>query len=123
MFMSKPNFGPGSNIAIKVPTHQYNRTVAFYRDVLGLTSLDIAYPDHYESTAFKFGDKNLWIDSTVGLSQSEIWLEIKTDNVEQAAEYFNDRQVVRMDDIESLPEDIKGFWISSPANTVHLINK
>lgn len=121
--MSKPNFGPGNNIAIKVPAHQYNRTVAFYRDVLGLTPLDIAYSDHYESIAFKFGDKNLWIDSAVGLNQSEIWLEIKTDDVEKAAEYFNGHPVVRMDDIESLTEDIKGFWISSPANTVHLINE
>lgn len=121
--MTKPNFRPGNNIAIKVPTHQYNRTVAFYKDVLGLTPLDIAYPDQYESIAFQFGDKNLWIDSAVGLSQSEFWLEIKTDNVEQAAEYFNGHQVVRMDDVESRSEDVKGFWISSPANIIHLINE
>jgi catechol 2,3-dioxygenase-like lactoylglutathione lyase family enzyme len=121
--MTKPEFEPGNNIVIKVPSHQYNRTVAFYKDVLGLKPLDIAYPDQFESIAFKFGDKNLWVDNAAELSQSEIWLEIKTDNVEKAAEYFNEHQVVRRDDIESVSESIKGFWLSNPTNIIHLINE
>lgn len=121
--MKKPKFEPGNNIAIKVPSHQYNRTVAFYKDVLGLNPLDIAYADQYESIAFQFGDKNLWIDSAAGLSQSEIWLEIKTTDVEEAADYFKDHHVIRRDDIEPLPENVKGFWISSPTNIIHLINE
>ncbi|MGD8293677.1 MAG: VOC family protein [Desulfobacterales bacterium] len=31
----KPKFSPGKNIAMKVPTHEYDNTVAFYRDILG----------------------------------------------------------------------------------------
>jgi len=121
--MTMPNFEPGSNIAIRVPVYQYNRTVMFYKEVLGLTALDIAYPDQYESIAFEFGGQNLWIDSAAGLSQSETWLEMKTDNVIQAAEYFNERRVMRRDDIEAPLKDINGFWISNPASIIHLINE
>ena len=32
----KPNFSPGKNIAIKVPTHEYEKMVNFYGVVLGL---------------------------------------------------------------------------------------
>jgi hypothetical protein len=31
--------------------------------------------------------------------------------------------VVRRDEIEPLPEGFKGFWISNPANIIHLISQ
>ena len=83
--MMKPTFSPGTNIAIKFPVHEYNSTVAFYRDILGLKPVELESPDNYESIAFEFGDKNLWVDKTSGISQAEIWLEIKTDNLDTGA--------------------------------------
>jgi predicted enzyme related to lactoylglutathione lyase len=119
----KPKFEPGKNIAIKVPPHQFENTVLFYRDVLGLEELDLSPSEQYESVTFKFGDKNLWIDKISSISHAEIWLEIKTDDIEQAAHHFKDYKVVRRDEIEPLPSDFKGFWISSPSNIIHLINE
>ena len=76
----KPNFSSGKNIAIKVPTHEYDKMVTFYGVVLGLKRKDANAPDSFESVTFEFGDKNLWIDKVSGISQAEVWLEIETDN-------------------------------------------
>ena len=37
------------------------------------------------------------------------------DDIEQAVQYFENYKVVRKDEIEPLPDDFKGFWISSPS--------
>lgn len=51
-------FAGGRNIAIKTPPHQYEATVQFYRDVIGLTPLTSYLPKH----VFEFGASQLWID-------------------------------------------------------------
>jgi catechol 2,3-dioxygenase-like lactoylglutathione lyase family enzyme len=118
----KPKFMPGKNIAIKVPPHQYEQTVSFYRDVLGLEQINHASPDSDDSVALRFGDKNLWIDRVPTLSQAEIWLEVQTDNIEQAAAHFEKANIARRDEIETLPDGFSGFWISSPADIIHLVS-
>ena len=117
----KPTFKPGKNIAVKVPPHQYEQTVAFYRDILGLEQIRPASSDPYESVAFKFGDKHLWIDRITAMSQAEIWLEIQTDDIDAAAAYLKESNIVRRDDIEPLPDGFNGFWISGPAEIIHLV--
>jgi len=119
----KPNFKPGKNIAIKVPPHEYEQTVAFYKDVLGLVLKETSSPDNFESKAFEFGDKNLWIDKISGISQAEIWLEIETDNIDKAEAYLEVMGCARRDEIEPLPSDFPGFWISGPSNIIHLVNQ
>lgn len=121
--MMKPTFSPGRNIAIKVPEHEYDSTVAFYRDILGLKQITLESPDKYESTAFEFGDKNLWVDKISGISQAEIWLEIITDNIQKAKDYLEEKGYCRRDEIETLPSEFKGFWLSSPSNIIHLIHQ
>ena len=119
----KPTFEPGDNIAIKVPSHQFDQTVAFYRDVLGLEQIDKSSSDQFESVTFKFGDKNLWIDKMAAFSQAEVWLEIQTDDIEKANDHFKKHKIPRRDEIEPLPEDFKGFWIAGPGDIIHLINE
>jgi len=117
-------FKPGNNIAIKVPAHEYEKTVVFYRDILALTPIDdVRSPDKFESMAFEFGGKNLWIDCMSHISQAEIWLEIETHNIEEAENYLKQQGCTRRDEIEPLPQDFKGFWVSSPSNIIHLINQ
>lgn len=117
-------FKPGKNIAIKVPRHEFNEKVAFYRDVLGLSVLEAARsPDTFDSIAFDFDGKTLWIDCVSTMSQAEIWLEILTTNLEAAKRHFLDSGCVIYDEIESLPGDFKGFWISSPSNIIHLVSE
>lgn len=114
---ARPHYSPGRNIAMKVPPHQYEATLRFYRDVIGLQPIDTQAP----SIAFAFGDKQLWIDRSPGLSQSELWLELTTDDAKAAAAHLAAAGVVRCDEIEALPDGMQAFWIASPADVVHLV--
>ena len=115
--MGEPSFAAGRNIAMKVPPHQYDATVAFYRDVLGFHMLEEFAP----AVAFEFGANRLWIDRVASVSQAELWLEVVTDDVDAAAKRFQAAGVERCDEIEPLREGFAGFWISSPASIVHLV--
>ncbi|WP_375058277.1 VOC family protein [Zobellella sp. DQSA1] len=110
-------FGGGRNIALKVPPHQFEATVAFYRDVLALRQIDKQPP----SVAFEFGACQLWIDQVPGLSQAETWLEVVTNDLEAAAKHLQAADVVRRDEIEPLPEGFAAFWIANPAQIIHLL--
>ncbi|PAU62091.1 hypothetical protein [Pseudomonas indica] len=113
-------FTPGRNMAMKVPPHQWQQTVAFYRDVLGLPVL----AEQADSLAFDFGgDRRLWIDRVASMSQAELWLEICSDDPIAAARWLEERGVVRCDAIEPLPEGFEGFWIANPAGIVHLLSR
>lgn len=112
-------FVPGRNIAMKVPPHQYEATIGFYRNVVGLTPIDSQPPE----VGFVFGDKHLWIDQVPTVSQAEIWLELVTDDLDAAAEQLAAAGVVRCDAIEPLPAGLPGFWITSPAAIIHLVCK
>lgn len=102
---------------MKVPPHQYEATVAFYRDVLRLAPL----VDHAPAVGFEFGPMKLWIDRVESISRSEVWLEVLTDDVQSAAEVLGSHGVVRCDPIEPLPAGMKAFWILNPASVVHLV--
>jgi len=117
----KPQFIAGENIAIKVPAHEFESTVAFYKDILGFEKKETLTTDNLESVTFNFGNKKLWIDKVAGISQAEIWLEIVTENIEAASDYFKKNSCVRRDEIEPLPAGFRGFWISSPSNIIHLV--
>jgi catechol 2,3-dioxygenase-like lactoylglutathione lyase family enzyme len=113
----KSRFKPGRNIAMKIPPHEFERTVAFYRDILGLRQLKRQGP----SLAFEFGGKTLWLDKVDALSQAELWLEVVADDVQAASAYFAAQGIARRDEIETLPEGFNGFWIANPAGIIHLV--
>ena len=71
---------------------------------------------------FEFEGKNLWLDKVAGLSQAETWFEIYMDDLEAAAQFFDQNDIVRRDEIENLPADFKGFWITNAANIIHLVS-
>jgi hypothetical protein len=118
----KPKFTPGKNIAMKVPPHEFDGTVSFYRDILCFEEVNPLSPDDIESVTFKFGDKNLWIDKVPSISQAEVWFEVVTDNIEVASKYLERNNCIRRDEIESLPKGFKGFWLANPANIIHLVS-
>jgi hypothetical protein len=103
---------------MKVPPHQYEATVIFYRDVIGLMPITT----HAPAVGFVFGDKQLWIDRVAALSQAEIWLEVVTNDTAEAKEHLVAAGAVRCDEIEPLPEGFDGFWISNPASIVHMVS-
>jgi hypothetical protein len=116
---SAVEFSGGRNIAMKVPPHVWGETIEFYRDVANLGVLE----EHAPSVVFKFGENKLWIDKVNGLSQAEVWLELTSDDVEEAAEQFESSGIVRRDEIEPLPDGFEGFWITNSASIIHLVSK
>jgi len=115
-------FAGGRNIAMKVPPHQWEATVAFYRDTLGLEELE-PFTGQPPSVGFAFGPNRLWIDKVVGMSQAELWLEVTADDPAAGAEHLAAAGVVRCDEIEPLDPGSSSFWISSPAQIVHLVGR
>jgi len=117
--MSKPRpaLRGGRNIAMKVPPHAYDGTVAFYRDVLGLPEITTHAPD----VGFEFGANQLWIDRVPQLSQAELWLEVVSDDIAATTRELAAAGVVRCDEIEPLGESTRAFWIINPASIVHLV--
>jgi hypothetical protein len=111
------DFRAGQNIAMKVPAHEFEATVGFYRDVVGLEQLQSSE----NSIAFHFGRLRLWIDRCPHLSRSEVWLQLVTDDADKAVEYLAEHNVVRCDDVERLPDGFDGFWIMNPSQVVHLV--
>jgi hypothetical protein len=109
----------GIDIAMKVPPHQYEAMIAFYRDAIGLKQIT----DKPAAVGFELGPNKLWIDEAPGMSQAEIWLELFTDRFDVAAAQLAEAGVVRCDSIEPLPEGFKGGWITTPANIVHMVRE
>lgn len=113
-----PSIEGGRNIAVKVPPHAWDATVAFYRDVLGLKPIT----GHEPATGFEFGANQLWIDRVPTLSQSEVWLQVTTDDIDATRARLEAANVVRCDEIEPLGDGARSFWILSPASIVHLVS-
>ena len=44
-------------------------------------------------------------------------------NIDGAKKYFKRKCVIRRDEIEKLPNDFTGFWITSPSDIIHLITE
>lgn len=112
-----PAFRGGVNIAMKIPPHLYAETEHFYVDTLALPV--VSRTD--SSVELEFGPNRLWLDRVPTMSQAEIWLEVVADDLSSAAEHFHRRGVARCDEIEPLPEGSGAFWITSPAQIVHLV--
>jgi catechol 2,3-dioxygenase-like lactoylglutathione lyase family enzyme len=113
--MSK--FEGGRNIAMKIPPHQFDETVRFYREVIGLKEVAELAP----SVVFEFGANRLWLDRVETLSQAEVWLELRAGDTRSATKHLEAQRVVRCDPIERLPPDFDGCWILNPAGIVHLV--
>ena len=115
----KADIKGGIDIALKVPSHQYQQTIEFYRDTLGMKEIT----DKPPAMGFAFGPNRLWIDEAPALSQAEIWLELFTPNFAQTEKQLKEEGVVRCDAVEPLPEGFKGGWIMSPCNIVHMVRE
>jgi hypothetical protein len=115
--MTDPNFRAGNNIAMKLPERLYAGTLAFYRDTLGLKVLE----ERADGALIEFGAIRLHLDRLPAQSQTDLWLELKTNDTRAAAEALAAAGIVRCDEVEKLPPDFDGFWIAAPSGTVHLV--
>ncbi|WP_336686970.1 hypothetical protein [Chryseobacterium bernardetii] len=111
-------FEAGINIAIKIPKSKYEKTVAFYRDILKLQVEEkkIDNPTVSRTHEVKFGTNIIWLDCVDNYTHSETWLQLTVSNVEEATGYLQLNGVETCDEIEELPENM--HWIMDPAGTV-----
>ncbi|GIP04695.1 hypothetical protein J28TS4_31020 [Paenibacillus lautus] len=107
----------GNNIAIKIPKHKYEETVHFYKEVLRLPYLGFRDGAH----AFQHGPNTLWLDCMLNYSQQDVWLEVNTEDPEEAARYLREHRVDRRDEVE-VYENSRGYWISDPCGTIIRVN-
>lgn len=119
----EPKFEAGINIAIKIPKSKYDKTVAFYRDLLKfeVKEVPITNPTVSRTHSVRFGANVIWLDCVDNYTHSETWLQLTVPNVEGAAEYLQTNGVETCDEIEELPEDM--HWITDPAGTVFNLQK
>jgi hypothetical protein len=110
-------FRGGLNIAMKLPPHLFEETERFYIETLGLPVLSRSDT----SVQLEFGPNRLWLDRVPTMTQAEVWLEIIANDLTVADEQLRQAGTVRCDAVEPLPKDYPGFWITSPAQVVHLV--
>lgn len=113
-----PKFSGGNNVAIKIPKHKYAETVHFYKEIVKLPYKGKEGKSH----SFQFGQLTLWLDEVDSYSQTDVWLEMFTDDTEKAITYLEGAGISRRDEIEPL-EGIDGHWVSDPAGVIHLLMK
>jgi predicted enzyme related to lactoylglutathione lyase len=116
-------FRGGVNIAIKIPKSKYERTVAFYRDILKLdvTEKPIKHPTISRTHQVKFGNNIVWLDCVDNYTHSETWLELNTPDVDRSTAYLKSQGVDTCDELEEIPENT--HWIMDPAGTVFILSK
>lgn len=122
-----PQFRGGQNIAMKLPKAQFEQTVAFYRDVLGMDVADQSGTDVaagvQQSASVQFGPVTLWLDQVDNYASAELWLELFTDDVEQATSHLADHGVSPQDELEPLPPGMAAHWITNPVGVPHLVRR
>lgn len=120
-----PTFSGGHNIAMKLPKAQFDRTVAFYRDVLGMEVTDDSGEAIAEgviqSAAIRFGPVTLWLDRVDNFARADLWLELFTDDVDRATEYLAAQGIPVQDELEPFPSGMNAHWISNPVGVPHIV--
>ena len=120
-----PDFAGESNLALKVPRYCYEATMRFYRDVLNLplrgrSPASPTFPQG--SPAFELAGMRLWLDEVQNYSQRDLWLQLRTSDLERAMRYLRDAGIPVRDELEPLG-NFPGHWISDPAGTVLLVSQ
>ncbi len=121
MANQSPRFSGGVNIALKIPKIHFERTVAFYRDVLGF---DVKKEENQNiplTYSLQFGPNRVWLDCVDNYASADVWLELETDDIEAAQKYLQTQGTVTQPELEPLSPSFKGRWISNPAGIVHLV--
>ena len=116
-------FEAGINIAIKIPKSKYEKTVAFYKNILKLKveEMPIVNPTVSRTHEVKFGHNIIWLDCVDNYTHSETWLQLTVPDVEEATNYLQLNGVETCDEIEELPKNM--HWIQDPAGTVFNLQK
>ena len=114
--MTRPDFRPGRNIAMKLPERLFASTLVFYRDTLGLE-----VEENDSGALVRFGAMRLHLDRLPHQSQTDLWLQVEADDIPAARTWLAAKGVAQCDEVERLPDGFPGFWIAAPSGTIHLV--
>ncbi|WP_418154312.1 VOC family protein [Actinoalloteichus caeruleus] len=123
--MPSPRFRGGPNIAMKLPAARFDDTVAFYRDVLGLDVTEepsAATGMVSRSVRVDFGAYALWLDRVDNYARSDIWLELTTDDLDDAVRHLAAHGVGTNDELEELPTGSRAHWVCAPTGVPHILH-
>lgn len=111
-------FEAGINFAIKIPKRHYEKTVAFYRDILkfDVSEKSINNPTVSRTHKVKFGNNIIWLDCVDNYTHAEIWLQLTVPNVSEATGYLLSHGIKNCDELEVIPDNM--HWIQDPAGIV-----
>jgi catechol 2,3-dioxygenase-like lactoylglutathione lyase family enzyme len=121
--MNRPVFDGGINVAVKIPLDRYDKTVQFYSDILGFELTSYFHENTGISHYCRFGTLTLWLDRVEHFSQTDIWLELNTDNIDQARTYLEEYGVNFRPELEELPENMRASLMSDPAGVIMLLKE
>ncbi|MTV24241.1 VOC family protein [Nitriliruptoraceae bacterium ZYF776] len=120
-------FRGGPNIALKIPKADYDATLRFYRSTLGMEVQEVedtGAPTVTRTHLVDFGPIRLWLDQVDGAARSDVWLEVRTDDLEAAAQHLTAAGSAPRDEIEPLESlGRSAHWIRDPAGVVHLLSQ
>lgn len=120
-----PRFTGGTNIALKIPLAEYEATVAFYRDVLGLEvreESDTGAPTVSRTHRMDFGPITLWLDCVDAAYRSDVWLELRTDDLPAGTRRLAEAGIDTCDEVEVFGDPgAKAHWVRNPAGVIHLL--
>ena len=120
---NKPIFDGGANVVLKIPLDRYDKTVQFYQDVLGFKLAPYLHEFTGQSHYCRVGTLTLWLDRLDHFSQTDVWFELNTNDIQQARSYLSKNGVNFRPELEKLPEDINADRISHPAGIVMILNE
>ena len=103
---SQQLFTGGRNLALKLPSHEFEDASRFYREVLGLKQLD----DYLPSVVFEYGANLLWLDRVETMTQAELWLELRTPDTAAAAKRVDQHRVTRCDAYDTAASCTARSW-------------
>ncbi|PSK93636.1 glyoxalase/bleomycin resistance protein/dioxygenase superfamily protein [Murinocardiopsis flavida] len=122
-----PTFRGGHNIAMKLPKAQFDHTIAFYRDILGMAVTDESGAAVAgivaQSASVQLGPVTLWFDRVDNYARADLWLELFTDDVDQAARHLAAHGVAVQDELEPFPPGMNAHWISNPVGIPHIVRR
>lgn len=124
---ARPAFRGGVNIAMKIPRAEYDATVSFYRDALGLEVTeeeDTGAASVTRTHRVAFGPVTLWLDRVDGYPRSDVWLQVETDDLAAATERLTEAGGTVCDEVERFADPAtRAHWVKSPAGVVHLLSE
>jgi len=96
------------------------KSVRFYK-VYKDNYLSGQYFRHRSKQFFTYQDCKVKIHSSQNYTHSETWLELNTEDVDNATDYLKSKGVETCDELEQIPKNM--HWITDPAGTVFIVKK